>query len=349
MSDNTPTPSSNPGSKRPSPPTSGVFQAPKRFRPDGTVDLSDGSGVNTPMGHSYGMGSGAATSGTSSVAGGAGAGAGTGAGGAPPAPSMDPDQLSDALLSAGVDLKEEENLLSSSLSIADASRQHAGMYGAGPDASAAYGRYVSPATEFLNAQILRQLVRKSASDEGVRYLSEKDSEIVRFLSVACQEWLSDIITNAVVLNRHRRRSRNDVHSDISRALRNIAIKDKEREERRLAERALQESAREAGGDGSEKGAKKSAAVNEETQYRAANATAAMMTGKKKYSWLTGGAGASPGAGAPRPGAGRSDSGINYREAREEPQLALRDLLGALEERRFGVEGALVKGYAKLRN
>jgi hypothetical protein len=47
---------------------------------------------------------------------------------------------------------------------------------------------------------------------------------------------------------------------------------------------------------------------------------------------------------------KSDNNIRLREAREEPGIALRDLLGALEERRrIGVEKALAKGYTRLRN
>jgi hypothetical protein len=72
-------------SKRASPPTS-VFPAAKRLKND-EVSTSGGA---TPLSSS--------------------------------GPPVDPDQLSDALLSAGVDLKEEENLLSSTLQAPDSAR-----------------------------------------------------------------------------------------------------------------------------------------------------------------------------------------------------------------------------------
>lgn len=256
-----------------------------------------------------------------------------------PGQSMDPDQLSDALLSAGVDLKEEENLLSSSLT---ADQQQYGKSRAGSVQGTTAAR-TQPAPDFLNPQKLQQVIRKISSESGVKNVYDKDNEISRLLSVSCQEWITDIITSMVVLNRHRRRSRNDVHSDISRALRNLAVKDKEAEDRRLAQKAA------TGPEGSTGGEDKKNAVNEETQYRAANATALMMTGKKKYSWLTGGSGAGSGGMRSSGGLPRNEGNIRYREAREEPNLALRDLIGALEERRYGVEKTLIKSYSKLKN
>ncbi|KAA8897388.1 hypothetical protein TRICI_006732 [Trichomonascus ciferrii] len=296
------TPQSGTNSKRPSPPTASS-SAPKRVKGN-NEEGGEGSQNNSGSGPSV------------------------------PGPSMDPDQLSDALLSAGVDLKEEENLLSSSLTTEQQYTRAAAVQGTTPART-------SPAVDFLNSPKLLTMVRKIAAEAGVRHVFDKDNEITRLLSVSCQEWLTDIITSMVVLNRHRRRSRNDVHSDISRALRNLAVKDKEAEDRRLAQKAVM------GSESGQNGEDKKNAVSEETQYRAANATALMMTGKKKYSWLTGGS-SSPGMRSSG-GLPRNEGNIRYREAREEPNLALRDLLGALEERRFGVEKTLVKGYAKLKN
>lgn len=261
-------------------------------------------------------------------------GGGGGGGGGSNVHAIDPDQLSDALHSAGVNLKEEEHLLSRSL------HQPEGL--ARASSTAVLNQNARLMNQpFLEVKTLHNIVRKSTSEMGIRHISDKDNEIVSLISVSCQEWLSDILTSAVILSRHRRRSRTETRSDISKALRNIAIKDKENEDRRSARKA-------ALGLDSEGGDK---AGSEDTQHRAANATALMMTsGKKKYSWLTGGTGAS--SPAPRqtgPTLARQDNSVRYREVREEPGLVLRDLLAALEQRRIGVEKAIIKGYAKVKN
>lgn len=49
------------------------------------------------------------------------------------------------------------------------------------------------------------------------------------------------------------------------------------------------------------------------------------------------------------GLGAGDNGIRFREAREEPGIAVRDLLKSLETRRMGVDKTIVKGYAKLKD
>ncbi len=199
-----------------------------------------------------------------------------------------------------------------------------------------------------------------------------DPAVLKLISLACEDWIKEVVHTAVILSRHRRRSRNTgAHSEISKALRQLAQRDKDREYQRIAQKLTASNGSGSGsGDGSggkdddKKGAggSASAALSEESQYKAANATALMMTsGKKKYSWMVGGGAGAGGAGAGKDGhdrsrgalggAGnqRSDGGIRYREAREEQGLVLRDLLGAMEEQRVGVEKALQKGYARLRN
>ncbi|KAF5103657.1 hypothetical protein D0Z03_000129 [Geotrichum reessii] len=206
--------------------------------------------------------------------------------------------------------------------------------------------------------------------------SVADPAVLKLISLACEDWIKEIIYTAVILSRHRRRSRNTgAHSELSKALRQLAQRDKDREYQRVAQKLTASNGSGtgsggSGGDGSggkdddKKGAGggAGAALSEESQYKAANATALMMTsGKKKYSWMVGGGAGAGGAGAGKDGhdrsrgslggAGnqRSDGGIRYREAREEQGLVLRDLLGAMEEQRVGVEKALQKGYARLRN
>jgi hypothetical protein len=316
--------------KRPSPPPSIGYTGPatKKLKNDDSLLLDEPTPTSFPG------------SGTASVHGQASVGGGQ-------APQMvDPDQLSDALLSAGVDLKEEESLLSSTLpsDVYSSTRPDAHRFQSygGMGASS-----VSPAqfqsSSFLDPRNLQTQVRKTSTEMGIKYVFDRENELMNLISMSCQEWLRDIITSTVELSRHRRRSRNDVHSNVAKALRNIAIKDKETEDRRLATKAA------LGLDQAVPGApdSKKGVVSEEVQHRAANATALMMTsGKKKYSWLTGG---SAGSTPTRPGSGRSDNTIRLREAREEPGLVLRDLLGALEDRRFGNDKVLMKGYARMRN
>lgn len=299
----TPGPASGQSSKRSSPPVAVGAPAAKRMRGD-----EDG---------------GTATPGSTTATGGAADGVGGG--------TVDPEQLSDALLSAGVDLKEEENLLSSSLH----QDQHETKYQQQPVQQ-------QPLVQgnFLDLRNLNALVKKRVTAMGVKYFYDKDNELMTLLSISCEEFLTDIVTKAAALSRHRRASRNDVQSNISKALRNLATQERELEQQRAQQRAA------LGLDGAGTGEKRK--DNEETQHRAANATALMMTsGKKKYSWLSGGAG----PGAPRTPAMRAktDNNIRVREAREEPGVALRDLLGALEEQRMGTEKALIKGYARMRN
>lgn len=283
-------------SKRASPPTS-VFPAAKRLKND-EVSTSGGATPSSSSG-----------------------------------PPVDPDQLSDALLSAGVDLKEEENLLSSTLQAPDSARLDSRN-----GSISVYPQTKLVVTNLLDTKNLQNIVRKTSTEMGIKHVYDKEQDISTLLSLSCEEWLSDIITDAIVLSRHRRKSRNDVHSNLSRVLRNIAIKDKEREDQANARKAvLQPDSQAAQED------KKN--TSEETQYRQANLTASMMTGKKKYSWLTG---SGPGNNPNRTDF-RADSHIRFREAREEPGIALRDLLGALEEKRFGVEKAIIKGYARFKS
>ncbi|CAN6674954.1 transcription initiation factor TFIID subunit 4 [Trichomonascus vanleenenianus] len=313
---------SSSSSKRPSPPINQNQPAAKRIRQD-----TDASKPTTPLSGPILPSNGSANAINTTDQASPGPVANSTAAAAAPLNTVDPDQLSDALLSAGVDLKAEENYLSSTLTADQAS------------AKLTPGALHGAPNEFLVLRNLNAMIRKTTAEAGIRYTVDKEQEISQLVSIACQEWLSDIVTTAVMLNRHRRRSRNDVHSEISRALRQIAIKDKESEDRRLAQKAV---------NGIDSAPEEKKGGSEETQYRNANATALMMTGKKKYSWLTGGSNAaSPGRSMGI--GGKNEVNIRYREAREEPQLVMRDLLGAIEDRRMGVEKTIVKGYAKLRN
>lgn len=332
--------------------------------------------------------------------------AGTVVQGSAPSSSVDPEMLSDALLSAGVDLKEEESLLSRSLYGTGAAQNGpsrflgqssaSGLSEAvnGPRQNETADKGTGPAplpsvleriykyqqehqnVPFLDPGRLQLILENEAKDSGLSLPpdSKEIEAILSLISYACQEWVSDVVISALVLSRHRRRSRNNVHSETSRALRAIAQKEKESEDKWLVRRAailgenefenegLEKPSKKEktndDGDGESKGKRGRNAANEEINYSAANATVNMMTlgTKRKYSWLLDGAGGAKTDGSMGPGglkatgAGmRSDKSVRYREAREEQGLVVRDLLAALEHQRTGALSTLLKGYAKLRH
>lgn len=281
----------------------------------------------------------------------------------------DPSKLNDALAAAGVDIQREEELLStnynrSALSLhqqqlANRQRQTHGQLHA-----------------FLHPYHIALFMNRIARENGVIQNFMIDPEMLDLMSSACKEWLSDIVTKTVALAKHRRRGipafnpKNKANgkqkasppaqrSEVSKELRNLALRQKELEERRVAKRALLglEKSDEVAPDSANK------AGAEETLHRAANATAAMMTmnpSRKKYSWMTSGAGntgdESKSNGNKDPSSkqsslisARGDNGLRFREIRTGNMISSKDLLGVLEDERVGTSKAVVKGYARLKD
>lgn len=279
----------------------------------------------------------------------------------------DPSKLNDALAAAGVDIQREEELLLSNYNRTALSFQQQQLANRQRQA---YG----PLNAFLHPYHVALLMNKVARENGVVQNFMVDPEMLEFMSAACKEWLSDIVTKTVALSRHRRRgipalNKNGagkpktIHpsqrSETSKELRNLALRQKEAEERRVVKRlalGLEKSDEVAPETGNKAGA-------EETLHRAANATAAMMTlnsSRKKYSWMTSGASAAgDGAklsaskeGGPKQSSlisTRGDNGLRFREIRTGNMITTKDLLGVLEEVRMGTSKAVVKGYAKLKD
>ncbi|KAK9476835.1 transcription initiation factor TFIID component TAF4 family-domain-containing protein [Lipomyces japonicus] len=352
---------------------------------------------------------------------------------APNAPvKEDPNDFSDALLSAGVDLREEEQLLSSSIPrplgpSSDHARSQQQQAYAKPHtlyagASSGVGAHVNvspqiqipiapPRTPFLDLVSVRQVFASVAAENDMRpppflydhhhtnnnntSTASKELDSLLLISLACREWLADILTAAVITSRYRRESgartaNTSNASDVAKTMRQIAIRDKESQDRyAVASAALElrhgntgpdgKVAPEDGGSSSAggsagKGGGAASHLTEEVMHRAANATAALMVSggkKKRYSWMSGGANssaskrdglagsflASPLSSSSSSAAGGSmgsslssqSHGIRIREAREEQAVVLRDLLSVLENERFGVENALTKGWARLRD
>ncbi|KAM3164625.1 TBP-associated factor 4 [Lachancea thermotolerans] len=253
----------------------------------------------------------------------------------------DPDKLSDALFSAGVDIREEEALLNSSMNITKSSAQ------AG---SQAVNNQIPPQPPLLHPTHVASFMKKVGSEQNFNQDFSKSHDVLSLMSTACEVFMTDIITNSLVISRHRRRSiklNSGRRSEVSRALRDLAIHQKEQEERRVKRRIAM---------GLEKETAEAKMETEETLHRASNATANMMIagGKKKYSWLNAGAKANNNSvkvlgKVSSDVAARGEMGIRYREAREEPGIVMRDLLNALENRRVGVNTVVAKGYARIRD
>lgn len=279
----------------------------------------------------------------------------------------DPSKLNDALAAAGVDIQREEELLLSNYNRSTLSLQQQQLANRQRQA---YG----PLNAFLHPYHVALLMNKVARENGVVQNFMLDPEMLEFMSAACKEWLSEIVTKTVALSRHRRRGipalnktgggkPKSIHpsqkSETSKELRNLALRQKEAEERRVLKRlalGLEKSDEVAPETGNKVGA-------EETLHRAANATAAMMTmnpARKKYSWMTSGAASGGDGGKPNVNkdggpkrsaliSTRGDNGLRFREIRTGNMITTKDLLGVLEEFRMGVSKALVKGYAKLKD
>lgn len=246
-----------------------------------------------------------------------------GEGAAPPKGPGDPEKLSDAILAAGVDLKAEEALLNS-----------ASLPTKAPSTTdTTSNQPIIINTPFLDPRQAAAFMNKVVAAHGLKANTESDASLVQLVTYASEEWMKNILTNAVVLSRHRRRAiKNKRRSELAVALRDLAVQNKTMEERR------NDLKKNAGITGDE------TEGLEETQHKATNATVAMMTGggkKKKYDWMSAGnSGAKNSMG---------DVSLRFREAREEPGIVVRDLLNSLEKKRIGVEKTLAKGYAKLKD
>lgn len=283
----------------------------------------------------------------------------------------DPSKLNDALAAAGVDLQREEELLSSNYSRLPLNSVNL-QYSQRPRQG-----YVQQ-TAFLQPYHLAVFMNRVGRDNGMAQNFLLDTEMLEFMSSACKEWISNLVAKTAAMAKHRRRGipaltsaagsgasgrqkfvPNTQRSEVSKDLRELAIRQKALEEQRVQKRALL-------------GLEKSGEVAPETNgkdgndetHRAANATAAMMTmnpSRKKYSWMTSGA-AGGGAEDAKSSTGkdsalkqsvlilaRGDNGLRFREIRTGNMITTRDLLSVIEDERMGTAKAVVKGYARLKD
>lgn len=279
----------------------------------------------------------------------------------------DASKLNDAIAAAGVNIQHEEEILLQQ------------QQNRRTDVSRDLKQFIksSKPPAYLNPYHVAGFMNKIARENGIQQNFFQDSEMLDLVSSACEYWLANILTKTLLLSRHRRRgipavaptntsasknkkqAPNPQRSELTRELRNIALKQKELEEKRVTKRVLLGLEKSGAEAAAEQGEGKAGA--EETLHRAANATAAMMTltGRKKYSWMTSAAGGSEtnGPGSEQEGKSkqsalislRGDNGLRFREIRTGNQVTVKDLLGVLEDERMGTEKAIIKGYARLKD
>lgn len=274
----------------------------------------------------------------------------------------DPSKLNDALAASGVDIQHEEELL--------IQQQQQRNYGTRT------GLPTTKAKPFLEPYHVASFMTKVARENGIQQHFLNDTDLLDLISSSCEQWISNILTKTIILSQHRRRGipnnqmkKNDkkansqtsvVRSELSKELRNLAVKQKDLEEKRVNKRIIL-GLEKTSDDPNDPNNTDGKAGAEETLHRAANATAAMMSlgGRKKYSWMN--AGNSKGTESKQGsvesnGKGkispiisvRGDNGLRFREIRLGETVNVKDLLAAIEDERIGTTKAVVKGYAKLR-
>lgn len=249
----------------------------------------------------------------------------------------DPNKMQDVLFSAGVDIREEEALLNSSVNASKTQSQ-------------ASNAEIPNHPPFLHPEQLGMFMRKACKNQGFSQNFSKNPEVLGIMSTACEMYMKDIITNSLTISRHRRRAvkvNSGQRNEVANVLRTIAVAQKKEEERRVKKRIAL---------GLEKEDLENKLDSEETLHRASNVTAGLRAGsKKQYGWLTSSTSKPTVMGSKAYGkvaaavAARGDSGLRFREAREEPGIVMRDLLYALENRRNGVRNVISKGYARIRD
>lgn len=245
--------------------------------------------------------------------------------------------MQDVLFSAGIDVREEEALLNSSINASKSQVQTNNVK-------------IPNHLPFLHPEQVSNYMRKVGKEQNFNLTPTKNPEILDMMSSACENYMKDILTNAIVISRHRRKAvkiNSGRRSEVSAALRAIALIQKKEEERRVKKRIAL---------GLEKEDYENKIDSEETLHRASNVTAGLRAGsKKQYGWLTSSVNKPTSLGAKSSGkvasdiTARGESGLKFREAREEPGIVMRDLLFALENRRNGVQTIISKGYAKIRD
>ena len=271
---------------------------------------------------------------------------GAGANGGKAGQDIDPEQMGDVLNAAGVDLREEESLLSKGLV-----NEPGGLAGARLLHAPKDNDFRSM---LLSADYLRDKMSSIASEQGLKLGIDPgpsagglSNDPLGLISTSCEEWLSTLLEEAAAYSRHRRLALNPTsnqeQSEVSVALKALVRKDKEAEAKHDALKAKLGLTGQPD-EGKDK---------DENAQKTVNDTARLLTGtigrKKKFSWMADGA-SNAGSSAARGSTRRQNADpTRFREIKEENGIVMRDLIPALERKHDGVKKALIRGYAKLRN
>lgn len=291
----------------------------------------------------------------------------------------DPNKMQDVLLSAGVDIKQEEAILNSTVynkqqqSLYQMNNNNNGYnYNSNnnlinnnmnniiipphppflhPDQVLDFMKKVTKEQFFQINNSLNNITNNNNSNTNTTSRKELD-DVIQLISSSCEHYIRDIITQTIIISRHRRSGvnwNNGQRSEIQTNLRLIALQMKKDEDKRLKKRITL---------GLEKENLDSNIDSQETLHRASNVTATLRAGtKKQYGWLKAASINKPinntnkslGKIANEIVA-RGEIGLKFKDAREEPGIVMRDLLFALENRHFqGVQTILSKGYSRIRD
>ncbi|ODQ54786.1 hypothetical protein SAICODRAFT_17774 [Saitoella complicata NRRL Y-17804] len=288
------------------------------------------------------------------------------------------DKFQDALFTAGIDIRAEEQALANQNMIPG---------GGGYMQQQQYNPYAyqqqnrERQSDFLNSTPMIHLLNGTATAHALKSI---DPDVPALLALAVKERLSSLITSMAALEKHRTSGPvNPGPSPEARALAALANKERADEERRLVlleSRKQEEETRQAQavlegtatptteGEKPKKPRKslvpggRGTPVNEEAQTRLANATASAMSGSrgKKYAWMTSSGAITPGSSAnrrklaPAKKGGLGEGGKGYEETKG--LITMKDALLALEGERdgegggggIGVQKVVMRGYSRLR-
>ncbi|KAG5519832.1 hypothetical protein PMAC_000106 [Pneumocystis sp. 'macacae'] len=212
---------------------------------------------------------------------------------------QDTEKLQDALVSAGVDIKEEEHNMSRSYD-----------YGFGSN-TLPLEEDRTKITDFLNPIPLNDLIYRIAISNSLKTI---DPDVAPLIALSLRNRMAGLLSDMIILSKHRTTLppiNKKIIDNVEKILEEINIKEKDMEEKRRAQllsKRLEEKSRidkygSLSGnpdDMDKKKKKKETGINstsknlsEDTQKRNTDTTAAIMMGSgpngpggKKYSWMT---------------------------------------------------------------
>ncbi|KTW31764.1 uncharacterized protein T551_01025 [Pneumocystis jirovecii RU7] len=287
---------------------------------------------------------------------------------------QDTEKLQDALVSAGVDIKEEEHNMSRSYD-----------YGFGSN-TLSFEEDRTKITDFLNPIPLNDLIYRIAISNSLKTI---DPEVAPLLALSLRNRMAGLLSDMIILSKHRTTSppiNKKIIDNVGKILEEINNKEKDMEEKRRAQllsKRLEEknkidkqSSLSGNPDDMDKKRKKketginsaSKSLSEDTQKRNTDTTAAIMMGSgpngpggKKYSWMTSIPSLSLGYTTKTHRITENSSPTNPKTISIEPAqevgiITIRDALNVLEMDKEGAgevfgrgARALSRGYIRLRD